>query len=646
MSTGHRRLRSPLEIGGVSLRNRVVVTAHVPNFGNDQHLATARTAAYLRERARGGVGLIVSESLAVHPTAGPNTFFLQLWDDEAVEPLRQVTSGVKAEGAVIFAQLNHGGREHNSLQTRRPLVAPSALPSPKRPEVPHALTVDEIDELVAAFAGAADRAARAGFQGIEVHGGHGYLIQQFLSPWSNVRTDAYGGDLAGRMRFMTDVLGAVRTAMPAGMPLGLRISADEFAPAGGLDVSAMQEVVARVRDLGVLDYLSVSQGSYAAPGTFIPDASFGRTPFTHLTRAIKAVVPDLPVVGVGSIVTPDDAERILAEGTADLVGMTRAHIADPHLVRKVEEDRVEDLRQCILCNACFDRLMSGVAITCLQNPRVGREQEWPEDDRVPPAGSPRTVVVVGGGPAGLEAAVVAAGRGHAVTLLEAEPDIGGAVRRYAGTPSRREFPAVIEYRRRKLAEYGVDVRTGVRATAEDVLALAPDCVVVACGAEASSGSLPFGAAPAMAAIDGSVTPGRRVAVLDGDGYAHAAVTAEILLDRGHEVSLVTPSFVPHRDVTALASRAAAAASAGSLRTFLGAVPLDRAAGRLRLRDAAGNEVEVEVDTLVSTGHLVARDGLVGQLHGKVDRVVVAGDAAAPRQASEAIADAHRLAWEI
>ncbi|WP_109472690.1 NAD(P)-binding protein [Ornithinimicrobium cavernae] len=474
-------LTAPLDLGGVTLRNRAVVTAHVTNFGSQEHRATPRTAAYLAERARGGVGLIVSESLAVHPTAGPNTFFLQLWDDSAIEPLRAVTEAVRSEGATIFAQLNHGGREHNPLITRRPLVAPSPIPSPKGGEVPHELTVPEIAELVQAFAAAATRAVAAGFHGVEVHAGHGYLIQQFLSPWSNHRADAYGGGVGDRMRFLVEVLEAVRAAVPRPTVLGVRISADEFAPEGGLGIGEMQDIARRIQDLGLVDYLSVSQGSYADPGSFIPDASYGRLPFVHLTRAIREVVDRLPIVAVGSIITPDEAESVLAEGVADLVGMTRAHISDPHLMRKVGQDRADDIRQCILCNVgCFGRLLKGLDISCVQNPAVGRELDWPEDP-APATDRPRRVVVVGAGPGGLEAAWVAASRGHPVSLLEASDSVGGSVRALATQEDHREWGEIIRWRERMLDEHRVSVHTSCPADAESVLALDPAVVVVATG---------------------------------------------------------------------------------------------------------------------------------------------------------------------
>lgn len=477
--TTHPHLLAPLTLGELELRNRVMVTAHVTNFGSHEHLATPRTAAYLAERARGGAGLIVSESLAVHPTAGPNTFFLQLWDDEAIVPLQGVTSAVRQHGAAIVAQLNHGGREHNPRVTRRPLVAPSPIASPKGGEVPHELFVEEIDELVAAFGAAAGRALAAGFQGVEVHAGHGYLIQQFLSPWSNHRTDGYGGDLDGRMRLLVEVLRAVRDAVPRPTVVGVRISADEFAP-GGLDIEAMREVARRIEQLDLVDYLSVSQGSYADPGSFIPDASHGRLPFVHLTRAIREVV-DLPIVAVGSIIAPEEAEAVLAAGTADLVGMTRAHISDPHLVRKVEQGRVDEIRPCILCNqGCYGRLVNGLDISCVQNPAVGHELAWPEDP-MPQAQRSRRVVVVGGGPGGLECAWVAAARGHRVSLHEAAPRIGGQVRAFSADDGRREWQDVISWRERMLERHAVEVHTRAEVDAPAVLDLAPDVVVVATG---------------------------------------------------------------------------------------------------------------------------------------------------------------------
>lgn len=640
-------LTSPLTVGGVRLRNRVVVTAHVTNFGDEHRHATDRYTAYLRERARGGAGLIVTESLAVHPTAGANTFSLQLWDDSAVTPLRRVADAVRAEGAAVVAQLNHGGREHASLHTRRPLVSASAIPSPRRQETPHALAVEEIDELVSAFAAAATRAAAAGLHGVEVHAGHGYLIQQFLSPWSNTRRDAYGGDEAGRMRLLVEVLRAVRAAVPRPALLGLRISADEFAP-GGLGPADMARISARVHALELLDYLSASQGSYARPETLIPDSTFGRAPFTHLTRTVRNAVPGLPVVGVGSIVTPEDAERALTDGDADLVGMTRAHIADPYLVRKLRHGRRAEIRQCLLCNqGCVDRLMAGVDISCLQNPAVGREDQWPEDP-VPPAPAPRRVVVVGGGPAGMEAAWVAAARGHQVTLLEAGEKLGGTVNGFRDTPGRREFAAVVDFRARMLARHRVDVRTGVHADATAVLALQPDQVILASGADpAPHGPWPD-TVPATRAVAEPGSATGHVAVHDGDGQGHAAVVAEILRGRGHPVTLVTSAATVDRMLLALDPdpEPPAATGADGLHVLTASVVEDWRDGHLMVRDGAGYLHRFAADTLVTTGHLVARDTLAGQLRGQVAGVRLVGDAAAPRHAYAAVADGHRAAREI
>jgi len=429
---------------------------------------------------------------------------------------------VREQGAAIFAQLNHGGREHNPLITRRPLVAPSPIVSPKGGEVPHELTLEEIVEIVRSFADAATRALAAGFQGVEVHAGHGYLLQQFLSPWSNHRTDAYGGSVEHRMRMLVEVLQAVRAAVPRPAVLGVRISADEFAP-GGLGVPQMQEIAARIVDTGLIDYLSVSQGSYADPGSFIPDASFGHLPFVHLTRAIREVVTTVPIVAVGSIVTPDEAESVLAEGAADLVGMTRAHISDPHLMRKVVQERTADIRQCILCNqGCFGRLLKGIDISCVQNPAVGRERDWPQDP-VPATEHPRRVVVVGAGPGGLECAWVAAARGHDVTLLEAEEHLGGTVRTMAEQDEHREWRHVVSWRERMLAQHGVQVRTGVTADALTIEALRPNTVVVATGA---------GGATLTAALRERAGPDLRVLTV---GDAAAPRDAFAALTDGHRV---------------------------------------------------------------------------------------------------------------
>jgi 2,4-dienoyl-CoA reductase-like NADH-dependent reductase (Old Yellow Enzyme family) len=461
-------LFSPLRVGGLTLRNRIVSTAHSTGLTEGNEIGD-RLIAYYAARARGGVGLIITGSTSVHPNSTSKLMpALANWDDSIIEPYRKLAGAVHPHGTRIFAQLNHAGALSGAAGKAGRVVAPSALDSELGTETPHALDADEIDEIVKAFAAAAMRAKVAGLDGVELHGGHGNLIQQFLSPLTNKREDSYGGSLENRMRFGLAVVRAVRATVGPDFVVGLRLSAEED-HAGGLTLDVTRVIARAMVEAGRLHYINVTSGSdlsaWSQANHYAP--MYVRSGhMRRLARGIREVV-SVPVICVGRIVDPRDAEAILEAGDADLVGMTRALIADRDMPQKARRGEFEAIRYCIGINdGCLGRLMRGMHITCVQDPTSGREHEL---DRMLPASASRRVVVVGGGVAGLEAARVAALRGHRVTVVERQAELGGQVQLARRAPGRADVGSVADHLVREVERQHVEVCCGETATAESIL---------------------------------------------------------------------------------------------------------------------------------------------------------------------------------
>jgi mycofactocin system FadH/OYE family oxidoreductase 2 len=645
-------LLSPIRVGRLALPNRVLITAHATNYVDADGLPDARAVHYYAERARGGAGLMVTGASSVHPSSPRVRGVVNAQDARVVPAWRAIADAVHAHGGHILVMLTHMGRV-GRMPDMRPLVAPSPLMDGSfRQAVPHELGAREIGELVEAFAGAARRVRESGMDGIELQGAHGYLIAQFLSPLSNRRTDGYGGDLAGRMRFGLEVVGAVRRAVGPDLTVGIRLSADELVP-GGLGLDESRAIVRRLEATGELDFVDVSAGTDSdlmSLAEHIPSLYF---PPANLVRFAAAIKPAtrLPVFCAGAIRDPAVAEAIVAQGQADLVGMTRAHIADPHVVRKLREGRPDDIRRCIGCmQACLEALANGLPIGCVYNPVTGREGEWAE---IAPASRSRRVVVVGGGPGGLEAARVAALRGHRVVLLEASERVGGQLHLAAALPMRENCLEIVRFLSGQVAKLGVDVRLGHRADVASVQAEGPDAVVVATG---SRPAIPDGLRGAPGALvdsadvaSGAARPGPRVLVVDQDGHLRGSGTADLLAGRGHRVAIASEQLYVGQGI--------------DLKTLY---PLQR---RLRQQGVemlpstrlvgwdAGHPVVAdvftgaqrtlrEVDTVVwaSAGQVV--DDLVEPLRAAGLPTYPVGDCVAPRRVEHAVHEAHAVAREL
>lgn len=509
---------SPIEINRVEIKNRVVRTAHGTNIG--QGRITDELIAYHEARAAGGCGLTILEAASVHPT---DMGTLWLHDASVVDDYRRLMARLSPYGMAVFQQLGHLGYEGVTADGGPPWSASElAGPSIRRPA--KAMTADEIAELTDAFAQAARWCLEGGLHGVEVHIAHGYLLQQFMSPATNQRADGYGGPWENRIRLAREVVGAVREAIGPEMPLGVRIGSEALGD-GGVTEHDCAELVRVLDNDGLIDYVNLTYGSCLRPHKIM--GGMHEPPGYELEAAAPVVAAvDLPAIVTGRFRTLAEAEDLIAEGVADMVGLTRAHIADPELVAKSVDGREAEVRPCIAGNdGCVGGLNRG-RLSCAVNPAVGHESEPPPS----PSSHSRRVVVVGGGPGGMEAARLAAIQGHDVVLFEARHRLGGAVREAQRLPTRGLLGDICDWQERELARLGVEVRLGQTADVEPVKSVQPDLVIVATGA--TGAEIP----------DISTVPEGATAVVDDQfGGYEALGLAEWLATEGLSVTLTTPS---------------------------------------------------------------------------------------------------------
>ncbi len=647
---GHRYLWSPLALGPVTTRNRIVFSAHLTNYARDGR-PTEQHAAYYEARAAGGSGLIITEEHSTHPTDWPYEKLIHGFHRDVIPGYRRITDAVHRHRVPIFAQINHNGGQASSMYTRLPVWAPSPVADPLFREVPKAVTEAEIDEIVAGYAVVAEHCAEGGFDGIELQCSHSSIVRGFLSPATNRRTDDYGGSLENRGRILREIVAAVRRVIGTRLALGVRLCGDELID-GGTTIDEAVDVARMVEAGGQVDYINTSIG-VATATLFMIEASMHVPPgyALFIPSAIRKAV-ELPVVGVGRFKDPLQAERALAEGHCDLVGVVRGQIADAEFAAKARAGATDEIRLCLSCNQeCVGRMGLNRWLGCIENPRTGRESARPRGpvrrDRLTTNDSDgqERVLVVGGGPAGLQTGISAAQAGARVVVWEREPEPGGQVRLAATVPNRAELGDMIRNQVSECRRLGVSIECGVDATLADVIAHGADHVVVATGAVAARpwwiGEDVTNVADVRDVLRGDAAPTGTVIVIDEIGFHHATSVAELLADRGCAVEIVTPGMVVGQDlgITLDMEQWWMRATAKGIVQSTDLVPMGFDGSALTLLHHPTGAMQSRTpDWVVLAVPAVPADGLYHELKSAGIAVHRVGDCIAPRRAHAAVVE--------
>ncbi len=634
-------LFSPFSIGTLEVQNRIVMPPMATRYATLEGFATDRQTAYYVERARGGVGYITVEHTGILEQGRAHPNMLLISSDEHASRIEGLIEAVHSAGGKILIQINHAGRQTASAVTGSPIVGPSPIPCPTRDETPRELSVSEIEEIIEAFTVAAQRVKNAGADGVELHMAHGYLLCSFLSPFSNQRRDQYGGDIQGRARFALEVLKSVRNRVGPDFPISCRLSGDEYVD-GGLKIEETKQV-AQILEKEGANVLHVSACNAASGYLNHPPYYVEEGVFVHLAEAIKSVVK-IPVITVGRIRNPAMAEQVLREGKADLVSMGRALIADPHMPKKAQEGRLEDINLCISCNRCIQTLRKE-AVRCAVNPETGNEDRF----RFSKTDRPKRVWIVGGGPGGLKAAEITALRGHQVTLFERDQKLGGRMRLAALPPKKAVLNDFLDYLERRVRGLGVTLELDKEFTPDMLGTGKPDAVIVA------SGALPLfpdwkgmeesGALSVDDILSGEGDVGKRVLVVGAGGIG--AETADYLSEMGKEVTLVEMLEEIAADLVVHLKHYLFQRLAEKGVTILTSTKVkELGKGYALVEDASGTRKIDGFDTIVLAVGSKADDRIAKSLEGKVPELHVIGDASEPREALEAVYEGEETALKI
>jgi 2,4-dienoyl-CoA reductase-like NADH-dependent reductase (Old Yellow Enzyme family) len=637
-------LFSPITINGMTLKNRAVMPPMGTGYGNTDGTVSDRLLAYLARRAQGGTGLIITEICAVVPRGKGFPNELGVWSDEFIKGLARIPAQLHRFGAKVALQLHHAGRETFETVAGAVPEAPSAIPSVILGQPCEAMPPERVHEVIDAFARAAGRARQAGFDAIELHGAHGYLLNQFLSPFSNQREDQYGGNDENRMRFILEIIAAVRKVVGQDFPVWIRVSADELVR-GGYDLFFMQKFAPKLVAAGI-NAIHCSVGVYSTPGSLSvasmdTDAGFN----LFRARALKDVVT-VPVIGVGRINNPELADQAIARGDADLISFGRQHLTDPDFINKASRGALDDIRWCTACNqGCIERLSFEMkSTTCSFNPECGREYKGP----APKAEPPKRVWIIGTGPAGLSAAMAAAARGHKVEIFEKEAEPGGQLLSASRPPHKAVFMDWVTWSGRRLKKASIPVRCGHTVSADEIKQQEPDAVILACGAYPVTVPIP-GLDSKIVADARDVLTGKielkGLAVVLGAGYV-GMETADYLLANGIAVTVLEmQAFPPVGKLTAHGYWLHKRIKDGGGRLLFGAKVLGIEDNAVRYRHM--DEEKIESAALIVTAMGARSENTLEDVLKELAipyRIV--GDAKNPRRILEAIHEGYKAGEEI
>jgi len=641
-----QRLFEPAQIGTLHLRNRLVLPAIFDGLGSEIGSVTQRQIDYYAERAKGGTGLVMVAYVCIdYPEGGVGPTQLRLDDDSRISGHNALVEAVQDFGARVGIQLVHPGREKppDPKGVLPTAVAPSAIPSDLFPMItPRELVTEEVEAIVGKFAAAAKRAKDAGYDLVEIHGAHGYLVAEFMSARANNRTDKYGGDTKGRMTFPLEVIGGVRAAVGSDYPLVFRMCADEFVD-GGLNLEETKVMAKMLEEAGI-DALDVSGGCYASIDVVFDTMEKEEGWRSYLAGEIKKVV-NIPVFTVGAIRSPEVAERILERGDADFVGLGRTLIADPHWVNKVKAGQLDDVVKCVSCNiGCLGRMFRGLPISCSLNPVTSREGRWA---RLEPAAKSKKVIVVGGGPAGMETARIATLRGHQVTLYEKGKKLGGQLTMASVPPGKEKYNWYTDYLAAQMKKLKIRVELEQEATVNSIQREKPDVVVVATGAEPIILDIPGVAnakvVTAWDVLSKKVTMSGEQAVVVGGGTV-GCETAEFLLASDNRVTIVEMLDAIANDMEMVHMiRFFKRLPALNIQVRTGCTLNEVIDKGVVVTNKEGKQETVEADRVVLALGAKPIRYLADALEGKVPELYVIGDSTRPAKVIEAVYDGSRIA---
>ncbi|OLO26612.1 hypothetical protein BTR23_22585 [Alkalihalophilus pseudofirmus] len=645
--TKYQNLFSSFKLGPITLKNRIVGLPHSTARVIDG-VPTDEDFAYFEERARGGAGLLITGATIVHPSSAlRRRMLIEAYNDLVIPKLKRRTEAIHAHGAKIIGQILHLGREMIGGESNYPLSAPSSLQSPRGLYRPKELSNDEIADIVSGFETSAMNLKEAGYDGVEIHAAHGYLVAQFLSPYTNLRRDKYGGTLEGRMQFLIEIIDAIRKATGNNFVIGLRLSCDEEI-SDGMKLSDTLDIVKKVTEMGLINYLNITIG---IRGAYVKDMSTPEGITIEASRAIRKST-NLPVIIGQRIKNPETAELILSEGAADLIGMARALIADPEWPAKVQSGRESEIIPCIACNQecrAFDP-----NLFCTVNPITGREHEL--NPRINLSEHPKAIAVIGGGPAGLEAAKVAAQRGHSVVLFEQQSYLGGQVNIAARDPNRSELLQFINYLSSEVHRLNVSVRLDHKAEVSDLVNF--DAIIVATGATPVQPKIDrdekgqiFTVYDVLQTDNFSVDKDKTAVVVDdGTGFWPAFSAAELLAKGGAKVSYVTQArtigaSIPHESIQPLLKRLGALGVQFMVLHQL--IEINSSGQGLFQNVISGETTTLSADSLVIDAGRQQENTLAQKLKQELNIPIFSvGDTISPRRINNATYEAHNIARKI